>query len=246
MKVKRKINKNNILWNTVALLLLFSTIVLALYISSGKMKPLFPIKHTVFSGNRHLTDNELKALAGVHTGESLVTLSYKTLSERLLKSPWIKSVSMRKEFPDTLSVSIVEAAPFALLDMNGHFFLVDEKGKLLEKLKGSSVPFLPVITGDPLKKSEVFSEALNLIRSMNDMGFSSEREHIEVIASKPQELTAIIDGTVVKIGAGEYREKLQRLVGLKDEIKRRQISVDYVDLRFANRVIVKPITEVIK
>ena len=55
-----------------------------------------------------------------------------------------------------------------------------------------------------------------------------------------------VDGMLVKVGHGEYEEKLQRLLELEDEIMRRGIPVDYIDLRFANKVIVKPINEVIR
>jgi len=81
---------------------------------------------------------------------------------------------------------------------------------------------------------------------MIDMGMSSERDQIEIVLSKPHELTSIIDGMTVKIGVGEYREKLERLVELEEDIQRRKIMVDYIDLRFANRVVVKPIKEVIR
>jgi len=80
---------------------------------------------------------------------------------------------------------------------------------------------------------------------MNDMGLASERDQIEIVISKPQELTAIIDGVVLKIGSGEYRAKLERLLDLEEEIKRKNIPIDYIDLRFANRVVLKPIKEVI-
>jgi hypothetical protein len=33
---------------------------------------------------------------------------------------------------------------------------------------------------------------------------------------------------------------------LEEEIKSRRIPVDYIDLRFANRVVVKPVNEVIR
>jgi cell division protein FtsQ len=75
---------------------------------------------------------------------------------------------------------------------------------------------------------------------------SSERDQIEIVLSKPEELSSIIDGMVVKVGAGEYKEKLERLLQLEEDIQRRQITVDYIDLRFANRVVVKPIKEVIR
>jgi cell division protein FtsQ len=206
-----------------------------------------PVKHVVFVGNRHLTDDELLALTGIHVNESLIMISNKKVSQRLLKSPWVRSVNVRKEFPETLSLLIEEAVPLALLDMNGRLFLVDEKGKLLEELKDDSIPFLPVITGDPFKEKEGFSDAINLVKLMEAKGFLSEIDHIEIIVKKPYELTAIIDGTVVKMGSGSYEEKLERLIELEDEIKSRGIPVDYIDLRFANKAIVKPITnEVVK
>lgn len=231
----------------VVIFLLVSALVItvSVYIS-GTIRSVFPIKHFVFSGNKHLTDDELKILAGLYGGEGLITISSKEVSQRLLKSPWIKSVSLRKEFPETLSVVIEEAVPLALLDMNGHLFLIDDNGKLLEELKDEAVPFLPIITGDPFKEREGFSEALNLINVMKGKGLLLGKDHIEINAQRPQELAISIDGIIVKVGAGGYQEKLERLIELEDEIKRRNTAVDYIDLRFANRVILKPIKEVVK
>ncbi len=48
------------------------------------------------------------------------------------------------------------------------------------------------------------------------------------------------------MGQGDYDEKLRRLFELSDEIKRRHINVKYVDLRFANSVIVKPFKEAVE
>jgi cell division septal protein FtsQ len=48
------------------------------------------------------------------------------------------------------------------------------------------------------------------------------------------------------VGEGEYEDKLARLADIEKEIKDRNISVDYIDLRFANRVLVSPVTEVIR
>ncbi|MFZ6017081.1 MAG: cell division protein FtsQ/DivIB [Nitrospirota bacterium] len=231
----------------VVIFLIISALVISVSVYiSGTIKSVFPIKHFIFSGNKHLTDDELKILAGLYGGEGLITISSKEVSQRLLKSPWIRSVSLRKEFPETLSVVIEEAVPLALLDMNGHLFLIDDNGKLLEELKDGSVPFIPIITGNPFKEREAFSEALNLVNVMKSKGLSSGKDHIEVIAQRPQELAVNIDGIIVKIGTGGYQEKLERLIELEDEIKRRNIAVDYIDLRFTNKVILKPIREVVK
>lgn len=242
----RRINIPN-KFQIITLFMFIFAIAIVAYIYSRPMISVLPVKHIAFIGNRHLTDDELIALAGVHIGESLITISNRKVSQRLLKSPWIRSVSVRKEFPARLSVVIEESEPFALLDMNGPLFIVNEKGEFLEELKDDSIPFLPVITGDPFKEREGFSEAIKLAKLMNDRGFLSENDHIEIMIQKPHELALTIDGTVVKMGAGRYEEKLERLINLEDEIKSRGIFVDYIDLRFANKAIVKPVTnEVVK
>ena len=219
------------------------SISISAYIYMHPKSIIFPIKHIVFTGNSHLTDDELRELTGIGAQEGLFIVSNREVSQRLLKSPWIISVSIRKEFPDTLSLAIKEAAPFALLDMNGSLFLIDENGKLLEEMKNGSIPFLPVITGDPFHEKEGFSDALKLAKLMNDRRFSFERDYIEIILSKPHELTVKIDGTVVIIGSGMYKEKLEHLLELENQIKNSGILVDYIDLRFADKAIVKPIKE---
>ncbi|MBA3060332.1 MAG: cell division protein FtsQ [Nitrospirae bacterium] len=127
---------------------------------------------------------------------------------------------------------------------------VDDKGNLLEELKGESIPFLPIISGDPFKNSpDVLGEVFNLVRTMKDKGFIAVKDRIEIIiphGAGPEDISMQVDGMLVKVGHGEYEEKLQRLLELEDEIMRRGIPVDYIDLRFANKVIVKPINEVIR
>lgn len=239
---KKSIQILSILLNSASLIFVITLMIgISIYIYLQPVRTVFPVKHLVFIGNRHLTDDEIMDLAGIRVHGSLITISDKKVSQRLLKSPWILSVSIRKEFPDTLSLVIKEAEPFALLDLNGRLFLIDEKGNLLEEIRDDSIPFLPIITGDPFNEKKGFSEALKLARLMNDRRFSLERDYIEIIVSKPHELRVTIDGTVVIMGSGKYKEKLERLLELEKRIKNSGILVDYIDLRFANKAIVKPI-----
>ncbi|RJQ41732.1 MAG: FtsQ-type POTRA domain-containing protein [Nitrospiraceae bacterium] len=221
----------------------------AKYAVDTARRTMFPVKEIVFSGNKHISDSELKAIMGINGNESLLGLSSGELEARLLKSPWIKAVSFRKDFPHKFTVRIEESMPYALLEMNGRTFFVDDKGNMLEELKGESIPFLPVISGDPFKNASVFPDVLSLVRTMKDKGFTALKDRIEIIiphGAKPEDISMQVDGMLVKVGHGEYDEKLQRLLELEDEIMRRGIPVDYIDLRFANKVIVKPINEVIR
>ncbi|GAB4407897.1 MAG: FtsQ-type POTRA domain-containing protein [Thermodesulfovibrionales bacterium] len=209
---------------------------------------IFPVKEIVFQGNKHLSEGELKSMAGVNSGDDLLMLSAKRVAERLLKSPWIRAVSIRKDFPDRTLIHIHEALPFAILEMKGQAFLIDDRGAMLERMKGDPVPFLPVIYADPFKNRDNFMEAISLARVVKEKKIAAERSRVEIVANgkRPEDITMIVDGVVIKVGYGEYEQKLRRLFELEDEITRRAITVDYIDLRYANRVVVKPISEVIK
>ncbi len=232
---------------TVALITLPLLILAAMgYFALGRVKSAFTVNRVVFTGNVHLPDEDLRNLAGVKGGENLLALSGWSIFRKISASPWVSYVAVRKEFPDKLHILVRETEPFALLDMKGRLFIVDEKGKMLEELRESSMPFLPIINGDPYQEKGAFFEAISLVRAIKNTGLLSRKNHIEVIAHKMQEVALNLDGVVVKIGSGEYADKLSRLMELEDEIKARRIPVDYIDLRFANRVIVKPVNEVIR
>lgn len=232
---------------TVVLVTLPVVLIVAVgYIALVTAMSAFVVDKIVFTGNVHLADEELKNLAGLRGGENLLALSSGNIFKKISASPWITQVAVRKELPDRLHILIKETEPLALLDMKGRLFIVDEKGKMLEELKESSMPFLPIISGDPFGQKEVFTEAMSLVRAIKVTGLLSRKNHIEVIAHKLQEIAVNLDGVVVKVGAGEYVDKLTRLMELEEEIKSRRIAVDYIDLRFANKVVVKPVNEVIR
>ena len=231
---------------TVLILVPIAALAAAIYLISTAASSAFPLREIVFVGNTHLTDDELKGLAGLREGENLLTLSSREIYGKMVKSPWIRSVMIRKELPDRLRILITEAEPFALLDMKGHLFIVDDRGELLEELKNSPVPFLPVITGNPFGDKEVFLDAIRLAKAIKTTGLLLEKDHVEIIARKAEDLSVNLDGLLVKVGVGDYEGKLLRLRALEDEIKKRDIPVDYVDLRFANRVVVKTVHEVVK
>jgi len=221
-------------------------VVAAIYMVSRIVDTAFHVGEVVITGNEHLTDEELKSMAGIGRDENLLKVSGRRIASKILESPWIRSVAVRKEFPGRLLIDIRESEPFALLDVKGKLFIVDDRGTMLEKLGDIAIPFLPVISSNPYREKEAFHEAINLAKAIKNTGLLSRKERIEIISHKPQEMSVNLDGIVVKVGEGEYEDKLARLTDIEEEIKGRNISVDYIDLRFANRVLVSPVNEVIR
>ena len=101
----------------------------------------FSMQSIELDGNEHLTDEELLQIAGLKGKKSILVLSSRKVYEKLTESPWIQSATVRKEYPSRLLIRIRETEPFALLNMKGKMFIVDDKGRMLEQLKENSVPF---------------------------------------------------------------------------------------------------------
>ncbi|HJP65329.1 MAG TPA: FtsQ-type POTRA domain-containing protein [Actinomycetota bacterium] len=66
-------------------------------------------------GNQHLTRSEVLRLAGVRLGSNLVWFSPGGAQGRLEASPWIASARVSRSLPSTLSISVKERAPVAVV-----------------------------------------------------------------------------------------------------------------------------------
>jgi cell division protein FtsQ len=221
----------------MGLLIFISILAIMLFIKLSVHS--FRIKNILVSGNYHLDDIEIKNTVG--DGEDLLRLSFDELESRIKEIAWVKGVSIRKQFPHTLMVHIEEADPRALLKFDGHMYLISSEGKILEELKEISASFLPVINGiNPYKDRGGVLEALKLIDALDEKNILSTKDSIE-ITLKPFGLLMKMDGEPVKVGYGRYSEKLQRWKEIEPEIRRRNIIIDYVDLRFKDKVIVRPL-----
>lgn len=229
-----------------------SALVLVLALLAGgwflSKSSLFALREVEVYGNRYLSERMMVEMMGIAYGESLLAFPADEVAEMLLESKWIKSVSLRKEYPGKLLVRVEEAVPQALLQVRGDVYFVDEEGNVLEKLKDAPVQFLPVIVSNSARNPRAFREAVNLAGVVKAKGLAAKKDRIEIsgVEKGPENLTMNIDGLTAKVGQGDYEEKLRRLFELSDEIKRRHVNVKYVDLRFSNSVIVKPFKEAVE
>jgi cell division protein FtsQ len=199
----------------------------------------FHIKEIRVSGNYHLDENDIIKSAEITKGQPLLKLGFEEVVQNLKKNAWIKKVALRKQFPDTLLIDIEEAVPKALLSLRKRMYLLDRDGKILERIEGETTPFLPVIKGINTKNKKGISEALKLVHALHAKNTLANRESI-VIGLESYGLTMNIDGELIKVGYGNYSKKFDRWIELEPELRKKEMSILYVDLRFKDSVIVKP------
>ncbi|NOZ68494.1 MAG: FtsQ-type POTRA domain-containing protein [Deferribacteres bacterium] len=200
----------------------------------------FRVREIVVYGNYQLGREDIVGRINVKKGDSLLSVNLEDIDRRLRQSAWIREVSLKKRFPDTLMIKIEEAVPKALLRIKKRLYLIDGEGRILERIRGESTLFLPVIKDINPKNKKAVSEALKLADAISRSNLSTGSDPVE-IGLESYGLTVNIDGEFMKVGYGRYREKLARWIEIEPEVRKRGLPLKYIDLRFKDSVIVKPV-----
>ena len=197
------------------------------------------VKHYTIEGNNHLSDSDVLGLIKINNGKNILSLDGETLMGALTFSPWVKTSFIRKELPDTIHIKIIEKEPIALYNDGRETFLIDDSGIKLDRTIGGEIPKnLPVIsiaTADRHTYEEAVKLAVVLGRNKTLVG-----RNIEISGTRPEDIAIRINDVPILIGLGNYEDKLQSYLSLKDEIAAIKTTIEYIDVRFAHRLIVKP------
>jgi cell division protein FtsQ len=200
-------------------------------------------------GNQRLTLGEIDALIGHVRGESLLLVNLERFRATLLDSPWVADVTIRRVFPATVDVRIVEREPVAVARIGQQLYLVDGTGVIIDDYGPQYKDFdLPIVDGlaaprtvdgpsiDPGRAALTarFLNALaprpELIRALSQVDVKNESNIIVLLGDDP---------TYLHLGDELFLERIQTYLELTPALAERERAVDYVDLRFGNRVFLK-------
>ena len=101
---------------------------------------------------------------------SLLNFDIESAQNRIAELPWVAEATIRKFFPNTLSVNVSERTPFALWQRNGQVYVIDQAGKEIAPLQDPRYGKLPFIVGDEANRA-----AANLFAEINAQPAVAER-----------------------------------------------------------------------
>jgi cell division protein FtsQ len=197
---------------------------------------------------KRLSREEIITLAGVKPGDAMLGLRLKRIGEQLVRNPWIATVKVRRYFPHTLTIELTEREPVAVVNM-GYLYYLDKNGDVFKPLTaGDSLDF-PVLTGlneedmgkDPARAKAALQEAVALIARLKGSAVFTLADISEIHYDRGYGFTLFTagGGVPVKLGNGDFTEKLARLARIYKDIQGQLQMVDYIDLDFSDKIIVK-------
>ena len=212
------------------------------------------VERVTVQGHRRLSEAALDELKGSVRGQSLLLVDLEQLRADALESPWVASVTVRRQFPSTLEVQIVEREPVAIARLGRQLFLVDGSGVIIAQYGPQHAEFdLPIVDGmasaseprDGEKSGSMIDPARAQLvgRFMGALAARPElrRSVSQVDVSRDRNVAVLLDGdsTLLYLGDDQFVERLRTYLEIRPTLAERMSDVDYVDLRYGQRVIVK-------
>jgi cell division protein FtsQ len=200
-------------------------------------------------GTVRLSPGEVQQLAHGLYGSNIIAADLMKYRRRILDSPWVADAALRRVLPSTVEITVVERRPFGISRLGNQLFLLDREGTVIDEYGPQYAAFdLPIIDG--------------LVRAPRDGKPAIDQARaqlaarvIDAISANPQlanRLSQVDVGDLhnamvlldddpawLYLGEERFRERLQSYVEVASALRERVADIDYVDLRFEERVYVK-------
>jgi len=210
---------------------------------------IFRIDRINVRGNQRLSSGEVLAMLENLRGRSVLAVDLDEWRRALLSSPWVLDASLRRTLPSTVDVVILERAPLGIGRINGALFLVDDRGAVIDEYGPNYADLdLPIIDGlsstgeahADLYRALLARRLLDALRVRN---IASQISQIDVSDARNAVVLLEGDPTLIRLGNERFVERLQSYRELAPALREQVPAIDYVDLRFDERVYVRPARE---
>jgi cell division protein FtsQ len=206
----------------------------------------FTVRDLRVQGNQRLSTGEVSMLLDGLRGANVVVTSLEPWRERLMGSPWVKDASLRRVLPDAIDVTIVERRAAAIVRAGRTLQMMDAEGVLIDEYGPRYASLdLPLLEGINLARDAAPDQArtalaIDAIGELATAGMLWRVSQIDV--SKPHDVVVTLndDMTLLHLGDARFAERLQSYLDMARRLQAMATELEYVDLRFDDRVYIRP------
>jgi cell division septal protein FtsQ len=208
------------------------------------------VRRITVHGNVRLSSGEVRAIVDGLRGASILTVDLPGYRRRLMESPWVADVALRRVLPATVEVFVSERRPMGLCRMGSTLYLVDPHGTLIDEFGPQYAEFdLPIIdglvrapaTGRPSideVRAELAGRVIDALSVRKDI--ARRISQIDVRDAHDAVVLLQDDAALLHLGEDRFLERVQSYVDLAPTLRKSVPNIDYVDLRFDERLYVRP------
>ena len=209
------------------------------------------VDRIVVRGNQRLSKGEVLAVLSGLRGESLLWTRSRPWRRRLLASPWVRDAALRRSLPSTVEVVVSERQPIGIGRINGELYLVDERGVVIDQYGPQYADLdLPIIDGlsaagadsgamTDEARAELAARVIAALKAKPDIARRLSQIDVTRRAQRVGDSRPAIR-RCIQLGEDQFLQRLQSYLELAPTLRERVPDIDYVDLRFDERIYVRP------
>lgn len=193
----------------------------------GVRLPIFPLREIAISGSLgHVTREQVRFIAEQQLRGNFFTLDLARTQSAFQKLPWVRTVAVRRQWPDRLDVVVEEHQPLARWNSRA---LVNTRGEIFEAASNAD---LPVFNGEEGAAREMSEHYVAFSKILAPIGLKPRT--INLSARRAWQI-GLERKTLLELGRREVLPRLEKFVRVYPQtLGRLKFPVEYVDLRYPN------------
>ncbi|MFQ5574192.1 MAG: cell division protein FtsQ/DivIB [Terriglobia bacterium] len=194
-------------------------------------------------GNAHFTSGQIREVAKAPTEASFFSFPSRRVRANLLAESRIRTVTVKRDFPSTVVITVAERRPIARVKHEGTWILIDGEAVVLGPGRGAAAQALPRIerlrVADLPEGKQVRTASLdNALKALSSLDKDLKRVVRSVRAGSVDEMMLITEEGI-EILYGEADKVEQKNYVLKKILAGKTDNIIYVDLRVYTNPVVK-------
>jgi cell division protein FtsQ len=190
----------------------------------------WPIRWLEVNGAfQRISAEQLRASLAAQVGTSYFTVNLQNLYQAAARLPWVSAVDVRKQWPDTVQVTVQEYMPVAHWNRGQ---LISDSGTPFAVPEADEIQGLPWLDGPEERLAEVLETWVGLNEQLLAQGLEIAALRLDGRGAWSMVLD---NGTHIQLGREATVERLQRLLASWASLTRGQEAPPLsIDLRYTN------------
>ncbi|MGV3278523.1 cell division protein FtsQ/DivIB [Rickettsiales bacterium LUAb2] len=195
-----------------------------------------PVKELKIEGASTRVKQQINNSFANLIGANMVDIRINNIKSQIISMPWVANVSVRKSYPNTIDIKIIEKKPLLIWENDdGEFFVINSENKIVRKSNVSDYKNLILIKQGKvaLDRSDdlrfIIYKNYDLLSKISKLEFVGYRWNIY-----------LSNGILIELPESNVDKAIDKIISANNKYQILSRDIDYIDARIPNKLFIMP------